>query len=70
MEKLTTVEEEIKKLRAEVARAEGTAKLDSTLVEMESLKGEVYESQCKFASLTKKVETLNNHQKLTSEALE
>lgn len=49
---------------------EEVAKLDSTLAEIKTLKRELHESQCKVVSLTKKVETLSNHQKLTSEALE
>lgn len=49
---------------------EEVAKLDSALAEIKALKRELHKSQCKVASLTKKVETLSNHQKLTSEALE
>ncbi|XP_022873607.1 axoneme-associated protein mst101(2)-like [Olea europaea var. sylvestris] len=41
---------------AKAQRVEEAAKLESTLAQIEALKREVYESQCKVASLTKKVE--------------
>lgn len=63
VDKLASAEEEIKKLRVE--NIKDTTKLDSSLAEIEALKREVHESQCKVASLTKKVETSNTHQKFT-----
>lgn len=50
--------------------AEDAAKLDSVLAEIEALKREVHESHCEVTSLTKKLETSNNHQSLIVEALE
>lgn len=44
-------------------------KLASVLVEIEHLEKEVHLSQSKVASMTKRVETLNVHQKLVAEAL-
>lgn len=44
--------------------------MDSVIAKIELLKMEVHESQCEVASLTKKMETSNNHQKLTVEAQE
>lgn len=44
-------------------------KLASVLVEIEHLEKEVHLSQSKVASMTKRVETLNVHQKLAAEAL-
>lgn len=58
---------------AEEARAqklEEMAKLESALVQIEALKKEVHESQYEVASLTKKVEVSNEHQKVTVEAME
>ncbi|XP_022866780.1 muscle M-line assembly protein unc-89-like, partial [Olea europaea var. sylvestris] len=67
--------EELKaaKSEAEEAKAqkvEELAKLESVLAQIEVLKKEVYESRCEVASLTKKVEVSNEHQKVTTEALE
>lgn len=45
-------------------------KLASALSEIDSLKEEVHLSQSEVASLTKWVETFNDHQKLAVEALE
>lgn len=71
VDKLTSTKKEMKKMKmkAEELKAqwvEEAAKLDSALVEIEALKMEVHKSQCKMASLTKKFETSNGHQKLTS----
>ncbi|XP_022841900.1 uncharacterized protein LOC111365575 [Olea europaea var. sylvestris] len=55
---------------AKAQRVEEAAKLESALAQIEALKREVYESQCEVASLRKKVEVSNEHQKVTAEALE
>ncbi|XP_022895385.1 uncharacterized protein LOC111409586 [Olea europaea var. sylvestris] len=73
--KAASLVEEVKAAKAEAEeikaqRAEEAAKLESALTQIEALKREVYESQCKVASLTKKVEVSNEHQKVTAEALE
>lgn len=39
------------------------------MAQIEALKKEVYESQYEVASLTKKVEVSNDHQKVTAKAL-
>lgn len=57
-----------KELRAQ--RVKEVAKLGYALTEIKALKREVHEFQCEVASLTKKFKTLNDHQKLMSEALE
>lgn len=51
-------------------QAKDATKLDSTLAIIEALNREVHKFHCEVASLTKKMETSNNHQKLTVEALE
>lgn len=51
-------------------RVEDCIKLKSTLAQIEALKKEVYRSKYEVASLTKKVEISNNHQKVTAKALE
>lgn len=48
---------EIEEMRAQ--QAEEVAKLDYALAEIKAVKRKVHENQ--WASLTKKVETLNNH---------
>ncbi|XP_022862709.1 uncharacterized protein LOC111382907 [Olea europaea var. sylvestris] len=73
--KTASLVEEVKAAKAEAEeikaqRAEEAAKLESALTQIEALKREVYESQCEVASLTKKVEVSNEHQKVTAEALE
>ncbi|XP_022899419.1 uncharacterized protein LOC111412733 [Olea europaea var. sylvestris] len=67
--------EELKAARAEVEvsraeKLEELTKLESALAQIEALKREVHKSQCEVASLTKKVEVFNDHQKVTAEALE
>lgn len=71
VDKSASIEEEIKTLRAKVVamkaeNIEDVAKFVSTLAKINALKKEVHKSQCEVTSLTKKVETSNNHQKLTS----
>ncbi|XP_022856961.1 uncharacterized protein LOC111378026 [Olea europaea var. sylvestris] len=73
--KAASLVEEVKAAKAEAEeikaqRAEEAAKLESALTQIEALKREVYESQCEVASLTKKVEVSNEHQKVTAEVLE
>ncbi|XP_022894769.1 axoneme-associated protein mst101(2)-like [Olea europaea var. sylvestris] len=73
--KAASLADEVKAAKAEAEeakaqRVEEAAKLESALVQIEALKREVYESQCEVASLTKKVEVSNEHQKVTAEALE
>ncbi|XP_022853416.1 uncharacterized protein LOC111374888 [Olea europaea var. sylvestris] len=73
--KAFSLAEEVKVAKAEAEEAkaqtvEEAAKLESALGQIEALKREVYESQCEVASLTKKVEVSNEHQKVTAEALE
>lgn len=77
MDKLVAVEEEMKKIKADAdvekvkaKQSEDAAKLESTLSQIKALKKVAYESQYEVVTLTKKVETSNNHQKLTSETLE
>lgn len=53
-----------------MANAEDAAKLMSASAEIKALKMEVHQSQCEVTSFTKKVETSNDHQTLTSKALE
>ncbi|XP_022890577.1 uncharacterized protein LOC111405776 [Olea europaea var. sylvestris] len=74
-EKTASLAEEVKVSRVEAEEARGQkleemAKLESALAQIEALKKEVHESQCEMASLTKKVEVSNEHQKVTVEALE
>ncbi|XP_022846380.1 axoneme-associated protein mst101(2)-like [Olea europaea var. sylvestris] len=74
-EKTASLAEEVKavKVETEEVRAqklEEMAKLESALAQIEALKKEVHESQCEVASLIKKVEVFNEHQKVTAEALE
>ncbi|XP_022863888.1 axoneme-associated protein mst101(2)-like [Olea europaea var. sylvestris] len=66
---------EVKGAKAEAEEAksqkvEEAAKLESALAQIEALKKEVYELRYEVASLTKKVEVSNEHQKVTTEALE
>ncbi|XP_022854660.1 uncharacterized protein LOC111375973 [Olea europaea var. sylvestris] len=66
--KIASLAEELKAARAEVEvsraeKLEESAKLESALAQIEALKREVHESQCEVASLTKKVEVSNDHQK-------
>ncbi|XP_022868626.1 uncharacterized protein LOC111388175 [Olea europaea var. sylvestris] len=73
--KAASLAEEVKAAKAEAEeakaqRVEEAAKLESALAQIEALKKEVYESQCEMASLTKKVEVSNEHQKVIAEALE
>ncbi|XP_022883648.1 uncharacterized protein LOC111400466 [Olea europaea var. sylvestris] len=73
--KMASLIEELKGARVETEEAraqklEDMAKLKSALAWIKALKKEVYESQCKVASLTEKVEVSNDHQKVTAEALE
>lgn len=58
------------KLKLKAKQSEDAAKLESTLSQIKALKKVAYESQYEVVTLTKKVETSNNHQKLTSETLE
>ncbi|XP_022852184.1 axoneme-associated protein mst101(2)-like [Olea europaea var. sylvestris] len=73
--KNASLAEEVKAAKAEAEeakaqRVEEATKLESALAQIEALKKEVYESQYEVASLTKKVEVSNEHQKVTAEALE
>lgn len=75
IDKLASMEDEMKKIKVEVEelraqQVEEVTKLESVLAEIEALKMEVHESQWKVASLNKKVETSNNHQKLKAKALD
>ncbi|XP_022843376.1 uncharacterized protein LOC111366926 [Olea europaea var. sylvestris] len=74
-EKTASLAKELKAARAEAEEArapklEEMVKLESALAQIEALKKEVHESQYEVASLTKKVEVSNEHQKVTAEALE
>jgi chromosome segregation ATPase len=73
--KASQAEEQANKSKAEVEaskkkEAEESAKLASALAEIEALKKEVHLSQSEVASLTKRVETSDAHQKIAAEALE